>query len=455
MEDQRIDIRSNKLIYPLQKLMGEFVHLLVRLILPILPNKYKARLEGIENNSTIQNVIGLTFFNAVGGIVIMFTNIKIANILGASIYGLYAYYLAIGEVGSNFVRYGRHKTMTRDLIQKPKEFEMLISNTFVLSLINLVIFCLGIMILSKQLDIPFKLSSWLLIIGASIGCIDFQPVYESLRLMSWHAIYYLIQKTIFFLGIWIAILLLAKPSLTYISIVFFISWFLIIIIQYWEIIIKLGIKIIKFVSWNSIKRLYKSNFLIALSCMTGVAFGPIIQLVLKEYESSKYVGLYAAGVQIFIICQFLMNQIARVGNPMMAEAGKKNCSSSERKKFVTKYTAIMLITALPFLIPLIIFPHYIVDLFYSSEYYELQYYLPWFGVYLTAFAIGVVFTQFLISIRKDKQYFTIYVLSAILTIVCSFSLIPIYGLLGAIISLCIPHSIGCIFYFLVSIKYLK
>lgn len=454
--ERLVDQKSNKLIYPIQNLIRKFVHLIIIIAIPLFSSKkYKEKLISIENNITLQNILGLTIFNALGGLLLMFTNVKIANVLGASLYGLYSYYLAIGEVGSNFVRYGRHKTMTRDLIQNNNKFENLISNTFILSIINLILFCIVIGFLSDPLDVPLNVAPWLLIVGASIGCIDFQPVYESLRMMSWHAIYYLIQKTIFFLGIWIAILFFSKFSLTYLSIIFFSSWILIVIIQYWEIIVQFGIQIKDYVSWRSIKKLYKSNFLIALSCMTGVAFGPIIQLVLKNHVDSEAVGIYAAGMQIFIMCQFLLNQIARVGNPMMAEAGKNTCSIKERKHFVIRYTTIMILTSLPFLIPLTIFPHSITKLLYASEYSRLGNLLPIYGIYLICFGIGVVFTQFLISLRQDKTYFTIYVISAIATIVCAVTLIPSLGLLGAVISLCIPHSLGCLLYVLFSLKYLK
>ncbi len=452
--NKSINIHRNKPLLYLQKFLGEFIHFIIVLILPLIPPKYQNRLRCLENNVTVLNIIGLTIFNALGGIVVMLTNVKVANVLGAATYGLYSYFLAIGEVGANFVRYGRHKTMTRDLIQNQYKFDSLVSNTFILSCMNLFLYSLVIMVFSKQLDVPFTAAAWLLIVGASISSIDFQPVYESLKMMSWHAIYYLIQKCIFFIGIWVGIVICFKPSFTYICIIFFCSWLVALVFQYWEIIIQLRINIKHYVSWRSIKRLYKSNFLIALSCMTGVAFGPIIQLVLKNYEHSRAVGIYAAGVQIFIMCQFLLNQIARVGNPMMAEAGKEDCSLTRRREFVKKYALIMIVTSLPFLLPLTIFPHLVVKTFYSTEYAELGNLLPWYGVYLVSFGLGVVFSQFLISMRQDKTYFSIYVVSALATIICAFILIPQFGLLGAVISLCIPHSLGCIMYFIFSLRYL-
>lgn len=78
----------------------------------------------------LHNVVGLAFFNALGGLCVMVTQIKLANYLGASVYGIYSYCLAIGEVGSVFVRYGRSKTMVRDLIQYPEKRDALVVSTF-------------------------------------------------------------------------------------------------------------------------------------------------------------------------------------------------------------------------------------------------------------------------------------------------------------------------------------
>ena len=452
---RKIDIKRNKLLFPLHLLMGKVVHLLFTIIKPIVPKKYKGKILQLEQSNTFNNVFGLTLFNAIGGIVVMLTNVKIANVLGASLYGLYSYYLAVGEVGQNFVRYGRNKTMTRDLIQNPSKFESLISNTLVLGLLNLCIYLFVVLLFSKPLDITLSIPAILLLISPCLGSIDFQPVYESLKQMSWHSMYLLIQKCIFLILLWGFLLLYDTPSLGYLGSVLFFSWFFIIVIEYWEIIIGFGIRIRLFVSLSSIKGLYKENFLIALSCMTGVAFGPLIRLILKNYTDTQSVGIYSAGMQIFVISQFILHQISRVGNPMMAEAGKDTCTIKERKTLCKKYVFLTILSTLPFFIPLFFFPQLTTNLFFTEEYSDLSHYLPFFGIYLAALAIGVVYTQFLISMRKDKIYFIIYVSSAISTILVAFLLIPIWGVLGAVIALCIPHSIGCLFYFICSIKFLK
>lgn len=208
----------------------------------------------IKNNVFVRNTIGLTIFNAVGGVVVLFTNVKLANTLGAAVFGLYSYYMAIGEVGQNFVRYGRNKTMIRDLVQFPHKSHSLISNTLGLSIINILIFLTVIILFSGTLEVDISIASILLIISPCLMSIDLTPVYEALKLMSWHSIYNVIQKFIFLIGIWGIIIIFGKVELLHLGIKLFISWFYIILIQCHEVINSLNINISKCISiskiWN-------------------------------------------------------------------------------------------------------------------------------------------------------------------------------------------------------------
>ncbi len=453
--ERSIAKEKNIVLYPLQNVIGYLVHIFLLLIKPFVIGKFKERLLKIEESKTFNNVIGLAVFNALGGLVMMLTNIKIANVLGAGAYGLYSYYLAIGEVGANVVRYGRHKTMTRDLIQKPPIFNSLISNTFIIGLINFLFVLVVVFLFRHQLDVETSLYAFLLIMAPCIGALDFQPVYESLKEISWHSIFYFIQRVSFMVAVWICICFVSQLSLSFLGVTLFLSWLIIEIIQYREIVVGLGIKIQREISWTRIWELYKSNFIIALSCLVGVAFGPAIRLILMEFADSNVVGVYSAGMQIFLISQFLMHQVSRVGNPLMAEAGKEGVSLAKRKTLCHKYFVIMFVTAIPFAIPLILFPQFITDICFTKEYSALGAYLPIFAIYLMALSIGNVYAQFLLSMRKEKVYFIIYIGSAVATVLSAIILIPLHPLLGAILALCIPQSISCLFYYICSVKYLK
>lgn len=448
--------KDNKLIYAIDSALDKFVALLIIVARLFVPSKYKKKFDTLtEHKEMLHNVIGLTFFNALGGFCVMATQVKLANYLGASVYGVYSYCLAIGEVGAMFVRYGRNKTMVRDLIQMPEKRDDLIVSTFFLSLINLALFMAVTFAFHNQLDIECNWAYFLLIISPCLISVDPGPVYESLKLMSWHSIYALIQKFGFLIVIWLLFALHVNVGLFSIGAIVTVSWIVVLLMQFKEISEQLNINFLQNVKISELWKLYKDNFSIFLSCVCGVAFGPLLRLILNNNVDSTAVGIYSAGLQIYHICLFFNTQVGRVGNPMMAVAGRSDVSTEKRRTLVIRYTIIMLLTALPFALPMLLCPHLIVDMLFTADYSSLSAYLPILAIYLVAISLGVVFTQFLISMRKDTIYFIIYVTSAIVTIVLAYILIPRYEVLGAMLALCIPHSIGCLFYLLYSLKYLR
>ena len=445
------DFKKNKVLYYFNKL----IEYITNLILKVLNKLFSKRLpiEKLEKSRILSNTLGLLIFNFIGGFLLIVTNVKLANVLGAAVFGLYSYYLAIGEVGQNFVRYGRHKTMVRDLVQKPEKSNELITNTIALAALNLVIYVVVVLAFRKPLDVDVSFVTLCLLIAPCLIALDFQPVYESLKLMSWHSIYLVLQKLLFLAFIW-TFIFFGKISLPIISVLLFLSWIVILIPQYIEITnhYKLSWKSVNFAS---LKYLYKDNFFIALSCMVGVAWGPYIRLILKNTVDAAAVGIYSAGLQLFLVSTFILHQVGRVGNPMMAEIGKEDCPVTKRRKTVRNYSLIMLASAIPFALPLCIIPHQITKWLFSAEYAPLGETLPLFALYIVSLAIGIVFAQFLISLRKDRLYFTIYTSGAILTVILGLLIIPPMGVMGAVITLCVPHSIACILYGVFSIRYLK
>ena len=451
-----VNKKKNKLLYAIDQSIARVLAIVLNLIVRFTPNQWKQKKEYLaEHQQTLHNVVGLTGLNALGGVLILLTQVKLANVLGASIYGMFSYYVAIGEVGCMIVRYGRHKTMTRDLIQRPEKTPFLIVNTFLLSALNLVLFTATVLFFHKLLDAELSWAFFFLVVSPCLISMDFQPVYEALRLMSWHSIYNLLQKALFLSSIWFVIYIMGTPTLISIGIVMFVSWVLVLMVQFQEIMGTFSEKISSFISISNIQSLYRDNFVIALSCMFGVAFGPLIRMILNQYADSRSVGIYSAGMQIFLISQFVLHQVGRVGNPMMAEVGKENSSLQKRVLFVKRYIVTMLAATVPFALPMIVIPQIITNCFFIEEYSSLAEYLPILAIYLVIFGIGVVFTQFLISVRADKSYFAIYVSASIATVATSYLLIPSWGVMGAMISLCVPNGVACIAYALASLKYLR
>lgn len=451
-----INKKDNKLLYVIDTGLDKFVMFIIALARVLVPAKYKAKFDKLtEHKDMLHNVVGLAFFNALSGFCVMATQVKLANYFGAAIYGIYSYCLAIGEVGVRVVIYGRNKTMVRDLIQFPEKRDTLVVSTFFLSLTNLCLFLAAVFLFHDSLDIKVDWTYFLLILAPCLGGLTLGPVYQSLRMMGWSSIYSLLRKSTILFAIWGLFFLRIEVSLFTVGVISVFALLLIILFEFYEVSTQLHIFFFQKVKLREMWDLYKSNFLIFLSGITGVAFGPLLRVILNNYTDSRTVGIYAAGLQVYHICLFLNTQISVVGNPMMAEAGKKDCPVRKRRKLVFRYSAIMLATSLPFSLPMLLFPGMVTSFLFTEEYAPLANYLPILALYMLTIAIGLVFEQYMISLRMDKTYFSIYVTSAISTVAVAYLLIPAYGLLGAFLAFCIPHGIGCICYMLSSLKSLK
>lgn len=448
-----INKRANIVLYAIDRFLQEFVNVIVKLLDRFTTIDIYSKFSA--HQGTMQNVIGLLAFNALGGLLIIVTNIKLANVLGAAAFGIYSYYLAIGEIGSNIVRYGRHKTMLRELVQYPDRRNITITYTVWISIINLILFLATIIVFHNQMDIQLSIVAILLILSPCLISLDFQPVYESFRLISWHSIYYLIQKILFIVGVWAILLLNNRLSIGNAAIILFLSWIIVVVIQYWEVIHQLHINIFKQFKIRDLFRFYKSGFIIAVVCVLGCAFGPIIQMIMKQSSNEISVGLYAACLQLLTIAKFILNQMARVGNPKMAEICMVGYDKQRKRSFLRKYIFIMILSVLPFVIPMFICPDLIVKSLFSSEYLEISSALPICAVYLILSSIGAVFNQFLVSYRADKIYIIFYSIAAIVSIIIAVLMIPYYGFLGGVLAFCISDGLASILYTIMSLNILR
>lgn len=158
---------SNKFFCWINQALITCVSRIICVIETLVPSKFSDKIRILRSHEVVfYNVIGLTFFNSLGGLLTILTQVKLANVMGASHYGVYSYCLAIGEVGAMVVRYGRHKTMVRDLIQYPVRNLQLISSTFIIGVINFLIFLGLVLVFHQDIDIQISVGTVLLICGA-------------------------------------------------------------------------------------------------------------------------------------------------------------------------------------------------------------------------------------------------------------------------------------------------
>jgi O-antigen/teichoic acid export membrane protein len=142
----------------------------------------------------------------------------------------------------------------------------------------------------------------------------------------------------------------------------------------------------------------------------------------------------------------LVGQVGRVGNPATARVTRPENDGCKRKSFLLKYSCVMAVTALPVVIPSVFFPAWIMRSFFRPEYASSASVLRVLGLYLMVFSLGFVASQYVVSARMEKTYFSSVVLGGCLSLILCVILVPRLSGLGAALALLIAHSVSIALY---------
>jgi len=411
-----------------------------------------------SQSRNLQNLSALVILNFLAAGLFFVTQVKIANVIGKEQFGLLAYAIALGMYGQAFVRYGMDRTLVRDLIHYPHRFAELVAGSLLLRGGIQVLVIVGLLIWKFTFDASGALSWGLMavVVAYSLKSLDLQPVYDAWLKMGRHAVYNLIQRILYFLLIWM-IILWSPNNLS-------IAWigfgllgtevFYLLLQQKWAFR-RIDFGVIKAPLISLAVYLSKSNFWIWLASMGALSFGTLNQIILKHYCGPGELGSYAASWQIVAVAVLLLGQVSRVGNPATARAIRPQNNGCRRKSFLLKYSCVMAATALPVVIPSILFPGWIMTTVFKPEYASSAPILRVLGIYLMVFSLGCVASQYIVSARMEKTYFASVILGGILSIILCLVLIPRMAGLGAALSLLIAHGVSMGLYWLAMIQQIR
>lgn len=406
----------------------------------------------------MQNLSVLIIVNFIIAGIGFLTTVKIANTLGKGTFGLLAYGLAISAYGGVFIRFGQDRTLVRDLVHQPEQFGAIVVASLLLRWIfwGVVFVALFVwkLVAGPSSDITWGLL--MVIIANAMMSMDLQPVYDSWHKMSRHAMYRLIQRLLYFLIIWSIIAIAPKNlNIFWIGVASFVSVVLYLVLQH-----RWAIKQIDRDSYNVplfgiVIKMARKNSTILLATIGCLSFGNLNQLVLKHYCGTAELGSYAAAWRIACIATLLLNQISRIGNPVIARVTKHGTQKKEQIRFLLKYSFVMFLAVLPIAIILIAFPEFILKSIFKPEYVAAASSLRVFGIYLLVFSFGIVASQYVISSGMEWLYFSSVIIGTILSVVLCLMLIPRLGGVGAAISLLAAHGISMGMYSVVMILHIR
>lgn len=385
------------------------------------------------------------------------TRVKIANILGREGFGLLAYALALGSYGAVIVGFGLDRTLVRDLIHYPRHFGQLVAGSLVLRGLLLVVVILALV--SWKLTFANSELSWgviAVIVGTSLMALDLQAVYDSWQKMSRHAVYNLVQRCCYYVLIWTVILFFpGKLSIGLIG-----GGTMASIVLYLFIQQRWAFKRIEF--YKAKESLAKvaiklgfANLMVWAAAIGCLSFGVLNQLVLKSFSGTAALGGYAAVWQIVAIAMLLLNQVARIGKPATARITREGTNRKTRRRFLVKYSTVMLAVASPIAIGAMLWPDVIIGILFCPEYAPAAGTLRILGIYIVLFSLGLVASQYVIAARMEKVYFASVIVGGVLSALFCLFLIPELGGMGAAISLLIAHGMSIGLYWITTILHIR
>jgi len=386
------------------------------------------------------------------------TQVKIANVLGRESFGLIAYGVVIATYCGVVIRFGLDRTLVRDLIHYPGRFAATVKASLIIrfTLLTLVI----ALVLGWKLFQPSTGDiTWgvvLIIVANAAMSVNLQSVYDSWHQMSRHALYNLLQRSLYFMVIWFIVINNPEAlSVFSIGLATFVSVFIYLVFQYSWAMKRLtaddaGEKLAP-LAFNMARR----NVLLLLAAFAGLSFGPLNQLVLENYHGTAELGGFAAAWMMVTLVNMFLSQVARIGNPAIARITTGSVTRQEKIQFLMKYVAVMSMMTLPVMMVVISVPTLILGALFRPEYITAAPTLQVLSVYVLIFSVGLVASQYMVSSRMEKSYTACVLSGAGIAVVASILLIPSMGGLGAAWALLVSHGFSIALYWYKIIVSLK
>jgi O-antigen/teichoic acid export membrane protein len=410
-----------------------------------VPASLVQRLWGLAlaQERNLRSLVVLVFINFFIAGVGFVTQVKIANTLGRGDFGLFAYGLAIAAYGGVFIRFGLDRTLVRDLIHYPERVGELVTASLLLRwmLFAVVAFVLVVWKLAAGAGSDVSWGLLLVILANSMMSMDLQPVYDSWKEMSRHAVYNLIQRCVYFAAIWTMVVVApAMVGLLSIGVITLGSVVLYLMLQHGWAMSRMELPAGGRRVFAAAVTMAKGNLIIWLASVGTLSFGSLNQIVLKHYRGAGELGGYAAAWQMVSLATMLLYQVARIGNPIAAEVTRGGIPWKDRNRFLARYALVMVLTVSPLALAAVCFPTTIMRVVFRPEFVSAANTLRILGVYMVMFSVGLVASQFLVSLRQEKAYFISVWVGGVLSVAMCIWLIPAAGANGAALALTCSSS---------------
>ncbi len=200
---------------------------------------------------------------------------------------------------------------------------------------------------------------------------------------------------------------------------------------------------------STMKHLIQQSYPFIITGLMIVVYGQLDRLFLEYYHGEKALGLYGVGSNLSYIWQFIPAAIITSARPLIL-AAKNNQNGNYMKRLKQLYAFIWWLSV-AVAIFFSIFSDLVVSILYGSEYAGAAIVLKIISWSQGFSLLGGARSIWLLAENKNKYLVPSQIISAIFSVAVNLLLIPVYGAIGAAISMLLTQ----IFVALISTLFMK
>lgn len=188
---------------------------------------------------------------------------------------------------------------------------------------------------------------------------------------------------------------------------------------------------------------------LTVSAFIGTSIGQLDTLMLTYFTTLKDVALYHVALPIAMILRHFAKSVSFIVIPVSSEIYfKKKEILIDGIKKIQKY---LLIIIIPLALSMAVFAPFIISLFFGEEYLGAVTALRIISISSIFYSVAHVNSNFLLGVGKPGLNAKTMVSGYVLALILNLILIPLFGILGAAVSI----LIAALFMFFLSFRYLK
>jgi len=371
----------------------------------------------------------------------LIVTILVVRYLGPEQFGLLSYAISFYGLFTAISILGLESISIRELVKYPERRDNILGSVFLLRLVGGIVTIILIALTLFISDEPTDISILILIISTSAIFQSFSVIdyYFRAEVKAKYSVYVMTASVLFISSIKILLIILEAP-LIYFAIVFSVEFFaaatgFLLVYKHNKL---------KIINWKFRKEtavnLLKDSWPLILSGLVIAIYTKIDQVMIKNMLDSKELGYYAAAVRLSEAWYFIPVALTNAIFPAIVNA--KKVSNKFYFNRMQKLYDILAWMAIAIAVPVSIFSKDIINIIFGNEFQSaapvLTIYI-WAGV---AVFLGVASSQYLINENYTKLSFYRTFIGMILNVGLNFTLIPVYGIVGAAVATLISYSVA-------------